>query len=219
MPEIHLTENEEMFLERVWCLREQGRNTKPFVIGTHDTQVREELLSRFRDKGFILLQEGSLDFTPNGETCARDIIRRRRLTEVLLFNVLKLNMSTVETSACKIEHIINDEVADSICAFLGHPVQCPHGNAIPRGPCCQTQEEKLNPLLKPLEQMAVGQQARVAFIAAKKDGMLHRLMSLGIYPGTLISIRQHSPTVVLRLGETDIALEPELAKQIYCRSI
>jgi DtxR family Mn-dependent transcriptional regulator len=158
-----------------------------------------------------------VDFMPKGEEYARDIIRRRRLTEVLLHNVLKLKMNTVETNACKIEHIVNEEVTDSICAFLGHPMQCPHGSPIPRGKCCRERDENIEPLLKPLSKIAPGKKTRVAFIASDEGGVLRRLTSLGVHPGAVVSVRQHQPTAILKAGETDIALEPALVERIYCR--
>jgi DtxR family Mn-dependent transcriptional regulator len=212
-----LNENQEMFLERLWCLKERERNAQNILMGNKDQQNRAEILAKLQKIGFLKIDGDHVDFTQKGEKYAQDIIRRRRLTEVLLYNVLKLEMNTVETNACKIEHIVNQEVADSICAFLGHPVQCPHGKPIPRGNCCVERGENIKPLIKPLNKIPLGKQARVAFIASDESGILRRLTSLGVYPGAVVNIRQHQPTAILRAGETDIALEPMLVERIYCR--
>jgi len=176
------------------------------------------LLNKFQEIGYVEVKDDYVDFSSKGEGYTRDIIRRRRLTEVLLYNVLKLEMNTVETSACKIEHIISEEVTDSICAFLGHPIQCPHGAPIPRGGCCGECDENIEPLIKPLNKMPLGARTKVVFIASDEGGVLRRLTSLGVYPGAVVSVRQYQPTAVLRAGETDIALEPALVERIYCRS-
>lgn len=210
-------ENQEMFLERLWCLREKGKNTLEALLGTQDQQHRKELLSKFQETSHLKADGKYVDFSPKCEEYARDIIRRRRLTEVLLHNVLKLGMNTVETNACKIEHIINQEVTDSICAFLGHPVQCPHGSPIPSGKCCRQRGKNIEPLVKPLNEIPLGKKTRVAFISSDEGGILRRLSSLGVYPGAVVNIRQHQPTAILRVGETDIALEPVLVERIYCR--
>ena len=212
-----LNENQEMFLERLWCLRERGKNAKNILLGTQDTQNRNELLAAFKKSGYLNIDSENVNFTLKGEDYTRDIIRRRRLTEVLLYNVLKLDMNAVETSACKIEHIINQEVTDSICAFLGHPVQCPHGQPIPRGDCCKEIDENIEPLIRPLSKIPLGKKTKVVFIASDESGILRRLTSLGVYPGAEVNIRQHQPTAILRAGETDIALEPALVERIYCR--
>jgi DtxR family transcriptional regulator, Mn-dependent transcriptional regulator len=210
-------EDQEMFLERLWFLKEKGKNTQRALMGTREQGGRHELLAQFQKTGYMKVDGEHVDFTPKGEACARNFIRRRRLTEVLLYNVLKLEMHTVETSACKIEHIINEEVTESICAFLGHPLQCPHGGPIPRGKCCGERGENIEPLIKALDKMPIGKKTKVVFIASDEGGVLRRLTSLGVYPGAVVNIRQHQPTAVLRVGETDIALEPALVGRIYCR--
>jgi len=214
-----LNEDEEMFLERLWCLKEKGKNSKRALMGTQEQAHRQALFKKFQDLQYMKESGDMVVFLPPGEDYARDIIRRRRLTEVLLYNVLKLEMNTVETSACKIEHIINQEVTDSICAFLGHPIQCPHGGPIPRGHCCEERDENIEPLIKPLSKMPIGEKVKVVFISSDEGGVLRRLTSLGVYPGAVVNIRQNQPTAVLRAGETDIALEPLLMDRIYCRSV
>ncbi len=216
---VELSEEQEMFLERLWCLREKEKNIQETLLGAHDQQARQKLFSQFQEMDYMIVEGEHVNFTSKGEGYAGNIIRRRRLTEVLLYNVLKLEMNTVETSACKIEHIISDEVTDSICAFLGHPVQCPHGGPIPRGKCCGERDENIEPLIKPLNKIPLGKKAKVVFISSDESGVLRRLTSLGVYPGAVVNIRQHQPTAILRAGETDIALEPTLVERIYCRVI
>jgi len=139
-----------MFLERLWCLDETGKNTRGAVC---DSDAK--LFQSFIGKGFITLEGEVFKFTEKGYPYAQGVVRRRRLTEVLLHNVLELSLNVAETSACKIEHIINEEVTDSICTFLGHPVQCPHGKPIPRGGCCKERKDHLKPLIEPLKNLSV----------------------------------------------------------------
>ncbi len=219
MQDYELNENQEMFLERLWCLRERDKNAQNVLMGTQDQQNRKKLLADFQKTGHLKIEGGQVNFLQKGEEYTRDIIRRRRLTEVLLYNILKLEMNTVETSACKIEHIINQEVTDSICSFLGHPIQCPHGRPIPKGKCCHGRDENIEPLVKPLSKIPLGKKTRVVFISSNESGALRRLTSLGVYPGAIVSIRQNQPTAILRAGETDIALEPTLVEHIYCRLV
>jgi DtxR family Mn-dependent transcriptional regulator len=214
-----LNEPEEMFLERLWCLKEMEKNAQRSLIGTHDCEQRRAFLNQFLKSQYLTLERDLVDFTDKGHAYAQDIIRRRRLTEILLYNVLEINLDTVETSACKIEHIINQEVTDSICSFLGHPLQCPHGKPIPKGNCCQQQTDNLKPLIEPLKNFPIGKKARIVFIKTSKGVVLHRLSSLGLYPGVVVNIRQHRPTPILSIGETDIALEPDLVEGIFCRPI
>ena len=83
--------------------------------------------------------DGSMivELTARGRQRAADIIRRHRLAERLFTDSLALDSETeIEEQACKFEHILSPEVTDKICSFLGHPRTCPHGAAIPPGPCC-----------------------------------------------------------------------------------
>ena len=91
--------------------------------------------------------DGSLviEFTARGRQRAADIIRRHRLAERLFTETLHMqDESEVEQQACKFEHILSPDATDRICSFLGHPKSCPHGSAIPPGPCCQQEPPTKN---------------------------------------------------------------------------
>ncbi|OGX07035.1 MAG: hypothetical protein A2Z88_03000 [Omnitrophica WOR_2 bacterium GWA2_47_8] len=215
---IALNEEQEMFLESLWCLKERGCDTKSALVSGEGCGQKEALLQELIERQYLARDKDRVDFTVSGRAYTQQLIRRRRLTEVLLHNVLNLNLSTAEASACRIEHIINEEVTDSICAFLGHPTQCPHGQPIPRGNCCKKEDSELRPLIEPLKNTAIGKKVRVVFIKSGDHGVLNRLMSLGIHPGALISVRQLRPTVIVSVGETDVALDPVLIDGIFCRN-
>jgi putative ABC transport system ATP-binding protein len=105
------------------------RNHKPFVNPCHDALK----------PAAVSLGEGNMvvELTPRGRQRAADIIRRHRLAERLFTDSLALDSeSEIEQQACKFEHILSTEATDKICSFLGHPRTCPHGAAIPPGPCC-----------------------------------------------------------------------------------
>jgi DtxR family Mn-dependent transcriptional regulator len=89
------------------------------------------------ESGLIHPPGVTLDYTPRGRGRARDQVRRRRLAEVLFSTALRVPEQEVENVACRMEHIIDPEVTNSICSFLGHPRQCPHGREIPGGDCCE----------------------------------------------------------------------------------
>ena len=96
---------------------------KPVLASMGDGSVRD---------GTIIVE-----LTPRGRERAGSIIRRHRLAERLFTDSLAMDSETeIEQQACKFEHILSPEATDKICAFLGHPRTCPHGAAIPPGPCC-----------------------------------------------------------------------------------
>ena len=87
----------------------------------------------------VSMGDGStiVELTPRGRERAASIIRRHRLAERLFTDSLAMSSEAeIEQQACKFEHILSPEATDRICTFLQHPKTCPHGSAIPPGPCC-----------------------------------------------------------------------------------
>ena len=112
----------------------EAHEHKPFVNPCHDA---------LKPTG-VSVGDGSMvvELTDRGRQRAADIIRRHRLAERLFTDSLALDSeSEIEQQACKFEHILSHEATDKICAFLGHPKTCPHGAAIPPGPCCGRSRE------------------------------------------------------------------------------
>jgi putative ABC transport system ATP-binding protein len=121
-------------LEQLWLLWEGNRlNTKHLW---ESPLLKEEMISHLRSIRLISTDNGNIEFTPAGEIRARDIIRRHRLGECLFAQTFGLSTSEANNEACQLEHIISQDVAERICSFLNHPLQCPHGHDIPRGRCC-----------------------------------------------------------------------------------
>lgn len=160
---------------------------------------------------------GGADLSPRAEGTERGIVRRRRLAETLFLEVLDLPARQAEASSRELEHQLSEPVVDAVCAFLGHPPLCPHGKPIPRGDCCRRFNGKVRPLIVPLTEVAPGRGARIRTIASGEVQVLERLGSLGVTPGARVQVRRRRPAVVLRIGETVVALDRSLARRIYVR--
>ena len=152
-----------------------------------------------------------------GRLRAAEVVRRHRLAEHLLTGVLEVPEDAVESTACKMEHILNAEVTDAVCAFLGHPPACPHARLIPRGPCCLRATAAVEPLIAPLAQLAVGEEGRVAFIHTKRSSYRQRLSLLGLVPGSRVTVRQLRSALVVASGETELALDRQAGQEIFVR--
>jgi putative ABC transport system ATP-binding protein len=124
-------------LVQMWALEEDGRVPEAARIRVPDVVDNRRTLLGMVESGLIFQPAVTLEFTPRGRTRARDLVRRRRLAEVLFSSAMHISDPEAEVAACRMEHIINPEVTDSICSFLGHPRLCPHGRAIPGGDCCE----------------------------------------------------------------------------------
>ena len=124
-------------LVQMWSLDEETRIPEPRRIKVPDVVDNRRTLLGMAESGLIVQSGGRIEFTARGRARARDLVRRRRLAEVLFSSAMHLPEAEVELAACRMEHIIDPEVTDSICAFLSHPRRCPHGRPIPGGDCCE----------------------------------------------------------------------------------
>jgi putative ABC transport system ATP-binding protein len=123
-------------LEQVWICGEEGIAPALENIRQSSGPDPMRIISRLADLKLLELRGSELSLTAHGENRARDIVRRRRLAERLLTDTFSIADSEADSHSCKFEHIISPELDQRICAFLGHPQTCPHGNPIPPGRCC-----------------------------------------------------------------------------------
>jgi DtxR family Mn-dependent transcriptional regulator len=206
-------------LELIWTLREKGVSDMDHLLETtQDIEAKSILRQMIKDDLFqtegnrIILKE-------RGEEKAREIVRRHRLTERLLHEIFEMSEEKVEEEACKLEHILSPGVTESVCTFLGHPPTCIHGKPIPRGECCTKFKKEMKPLVTPLEELGLGEEARIVFIVPKFHQRLDRLSTLGIVPGGILRMHQKNPSYVLQIGETTLALDRDIVKDIYVKRV
>ena len=209
----------EDILERLWMFAEDGKSPVDMAELLEGLKDSEPIVAHALKLGLVSSEDGSIKLEPAGEAWARQVIRRHRLAEVLLHEILELEEEEIEPGACQFEHILSAKVADSICTLLGHPPTCPHGKPIPRGDCCEKFKRELIPLVIPLNDLVPGETVRIVFITPKTHARLDRLGALGIVPGSTIRLHQKLPTFVLEIGETDVAIDPEIAHEIFVRRL
>jgi len=204
-------------LELIWTLREEGVSDMDHLLETtQDVEVRSILRKMIKDDLFQI--EGNrMILKERGEEKAREIVRRHRLTERLLHEIFEMSEEEVEEEACKLEHILSPGVTESVCTFLGHPPTCIHGKPIPRGDCCSKFKKEMKPLVIPLEELGLGEEGRIVFIAPKSHQRLDRLSTLGIVPGSVLRMHQKNPSYVLQMGETTLALDRDIVRNIYVK--
>ncbi len=210
-------EQVEEVLERLWTSREQNVAARPDFAGEPIGFDPQGAIENARARGWVTFGRNGLELTPEGERRAAGIIRRHRLAERLLCDVIHLDHDTMEAGACELEHshILSEEATDRVCAFLGHPPTCPHNRPIPRGRCCDKFSEEVRPLVTALSQSTIGGSYRVVFIASRSHRRLDRLAAFGLVPGALLRLHQRLPTFMVQVGGTDIALEQEVAADIF----
>jgi DtxR family Mn-dependent transcriptional regulator len=204
-------------LEALWTMREDGLKSIADLRARVETARLDELVEDLVSGGMIFRDGDNIGLTAAGEQRGGEIIRRHRLAERLFSDVFGLNEPQWEASACSFEHILDEAVVDAVCTFLGHPPVCPHDKPIPPGKCCRDARRPVEPLVIPLVNLKVGGNAKIIFITPRTKTRLSRLSSLGVIPGSLIHLQQRYPSYVIRVDQSEVALEGDIAREIFVR--
>jgi DtxR family Mn-dependent transcriptional regulator len=133
MAELHDTTEE--YLETILALEEEGvpalRARLVERLGLSAAAV-SETVNRLVGLGYAqLLDDRTIRLTGKGRNLATTVVRRHRLAERLLTDVIGLEWEKVHREAARWEHAISSDVEEKLVALLGDPVTCPHGNPIP----------------------------------------------------------------------------------------
>jgi DtxR family Mn-dependent transcriptional regulator len=181
-------------------------------------KVSKELFQKFIDQKYIEIPQGTVTLSGEGERIALAVIRRERLTERLLKDVLNMNEPVMASSVCRLEHVLSQELTDSICTLLGHPARCPHELPIPPGECCKKALSAVAPVIFTLDKLESGREAKVAYLKFSRHPEFDRLMSSGLMPGASIKLIQKFPAFVVQIGESQIAFDLGVAQEIFVRN-
>jgi len=154
--------------------------------------------------------------TEKGRKLAINVLRRHRLAERLLTDILHVDWSEAHDAACKLEHAIADEdIIKPLEKTLGHPETCPHGNPIPtKGGGIIEEKSEILTDLKP------GEGGIVVKITEEKRDMLQYLASLGLMPGTSVEIEEKAPfngPIIVKARGASYALGHDVASVIWVR--
>lgn len=206
-------------MELIWVLAEEGHEgLERFSLSSDDADTAG-LIETLVQEGLASAVDGKIHMTEKGRTRARGLIRRQRLAERLFTDVFEMPDDTVLDDACKMEHILSEELTESVCTFLGHPRTCPHGKPIPRGECCKKFKVEVTPVVTRLSEFEVGSRGKITFIVPSDPARINKLNSLGIAAGSVIKFIQKTPSCVLQIDETTVALDPEMAREIYVKKV
>ena len=157
----------EEYLETMLSLSEEG---VPVIqariaerLGRSAPSV-SEMLDRLREDGYVTRDGRRLSLTESGQALAEKVVRKHRLAERLLVDVIGLEWHKVHREAGRWEHVISDDVEARLVELLGDPATCPHGNPIPgsRSPAPSTP-------VRPLAEVDVGERVRLFRISEEVE--------------------------------------------------
>jgi DtxR family Mn-dependent transcriptional regulator len=206
----------EEYLEAIHELGEEGMVVIQARLAErlgHSAPAVSEMIRRLRDEGYVAISGRSLALTDQGRSVAESVVRKHRLAERLLTDIIGLPWEKAHTEAGRWEHVISDEVEARLVEVLGHPTTCPHGNPIPGSGgrdlstvvLASTHQGDHVRLERVTEQVELDQES------------LSYLSAHGFVPGTEATVASLAPdgTMILDLGKRTIALGPGLAQQLF----
>jgi DtxR family Mn-dependent transcriptional regulator len=211
-----LSDRAEEILEALWIVVEekgQGYAELGKIRVAADDPAYEELSSL----AYIEVKEGRVYFRAEGKEEGRRTIRRHRLAERLMMDVLNIRGETGNDKACQFEHLLNEGVDAKVCTMLNHPTTCPHGKPIPPGDCCDEARRKGDLGVVPLTELKSGEQGEIAYIQTEDDKKMQKLMAMGVLPGNKITLVQAFPSYIFRVGYSEFAIDTNLAREIFVR--
>ncbi len=216
-----LTEASEEYLESIYKMSLEGG---PVIAARLAERMKvspptvADMLKRLSEHGYVKAsrQEG-VTLTKKGLDSAETLVRRHRLWERFLTDVLGLNWDEVHEEACKLEHAMSPQVEEKLADILGHPETCPHGFPIPgtKGAKKRVKEAK------PLSSLNVGDEAVIERVAEEDSQLLQYLASLGLLPEAKISIKEIAPfkgPMLVKVCGAQYALGQEVASKIMVKA-
>jgi DtxR family Mn-dependent transcriptional regulator len=206
----------EEYLETIYELQEEGVPVIQARLAErlgHAPPSVSEMVGRLRADGFVEPRGRELVLTDKGHDRAESVVRKHRLAERLLTDVIGLEWHKTHLEACRWEHVISDEVEERLVAVLGNPTTCPHGNPIPGAGGKQRK-------LTALAESEPGDHVRLERVTEQVEVDMDSLTFLdthGFIPGAGAEVQSKAAdgTLTLQLDEGTIDVSPELAGQLF----
>ncbi len=210
----------EQYLEAIFNLEEEGSQVIQARLAErvgHSAPTVSEMVHRLRESGYIEVTGRSISLTSTGRKLATSVIRKHRLAERLLTDIIGLPWHKVHAEADRWEHVISDDVEERLVEVLGNPSTCPHGNPIPGS---GTKPEPATVLAK----AQVGDRVRLSRVTELVEFDLEALTYLdkhGFVPGCEAVVAAQGPdgTMVLEVGAGTVVLGAPLAGQLYVATL
>ena len=206
MSEEQATVAEEEYLETIFWLEEASLP----ITGANIARAMQlsaptvhEMVGRLEADGYIRRNgDKSLAFTDNGHRHAAGVVRRHRLIERFLTDVLGIPWDEVHEEAERIEHAMSPVLEERMLAAIGDAKTCPHGHPIVEG----AREPGV-----PLADVSEGASVRVLRFENEAEDLLHYLKDAGLYPGLKGTLAE--------AGDEEVAIEAGGERHVVTRSV
>lgn len=187
-----------------------------------------EMLKRLVRDGYVEMdQKRQVSLTQSGYTAAEAVLRRHRLTERFLVDMLGMQWHQVHEEACRLEHFISGAVEARVLASLNFPTTCPHGNPIPgQVPSARTYLQDQGAVrLSTLSRGEVAQILCISEVVEDEEALIHYLHEKGLTPGTELTVLATPGTSEdpqdsdshLRVGDQEIRISAAVPAKIWVK--
>jgi DtxR family transcriptional regulator, Mn-dependent transcriptional regulator len=174
----------------------------------------EAALRELRARGLLDAGPNGLALSDEGRRQAAAVIRRHRLSERLLTDVLGLPWDRVHDEAMRLEHSLTPEAESRLVSLLNDPDTCPHGSPIPGSDSAEA------PPTRGLDTVPAGTQVRIEQITEEVAALLRYLASLGLLPKAELTVEEVAPfggPLLVRVGGARYAIGRDVAAKILVR--
>ncbi len=205
----------EEYLESIYKLQQEQYPVSTSRLAEHlklSAPSVSEMVKKLASKRLVNHTEKGVCLTDEGNKMAKKVVRRHRLSERLLTDILGYKWDEVHDEACRLEHAISPQMEDRIALSLGNPKTCPHGHPIP---------DKNGVLLKekvrPLSELKAKQKAVIVNVFEEDPKMLQYLASLGLIPDVSVLVEEVAPfggPLIVCVSGSRYALGREVASKI-----
>jgi len=214
----------EEYLETMLSLAEEG---VPVIqariaerLGRSAPSV-SEMLDRLIEDGYVSREGRRLSLTESGRALAEKVVRKHRLAERLLVDVIGLEWHKVHREAGRWENVISDAVEARLVELLGDPATCPHGNPIPGSGSTAVAVST-----RPLTEVGTGERVRLVRISEEVElnlGSLTLLGEGGFIPGVVavVGARDGEDNLEVQVegGDETLHLSAELTDRLFVGSV
>jgi DtxR family transcriptional regulator, Mn-dependent transcriptional regulator len=226
-----LIDTTEMYLRTVFELEEEGIIPLRARIAERLHQsgpTVSQTVARMQRDGLLTVQgDRHLELTAEGRRLATRVMRKHRLAERLLIDVIGLEWEDVHVEACRWEHVMSETVERRLLEILDHPTVSPYGNPIPGlselGEGVSIAEEFLDGV-EPLDQIADGTEQRVvvgriAEPIQTDEELMGVLRRVGAQPGKVITVARGAEGVLVASGGESAEIDGEAATHLFVRRL
>jgi len=230
-----LIDTTEMYLRTVFELAEEGIVPLRARIAERLSQsgpTVSETVARMERDGLLMVTDNRrLSLTEQGEALAIRVMRKHRLAECLLVDVIGLPWEEVHIEACRWEHVISDRVERHLADLLHYPVRCPHGNVIPGLAELGVPANALDGADAAARQRGRAMTAVPATVPAQvivqriseqlqsDAALMLKLKNIGIQPGREVTLVVGSDDVQVasagRAGDVGVVLPYDIASRVF----